>query len=76
MVLERARRPEGRHHRVPGELLGRPAGTLDFLRHRLVEPVEQNTRALRILRAGKSRRADQVREQNSRQLPLLGWPLG
>src|ERR671936_77575 len=42
----------GRHDRVAGELLDRPAGAVDFLRHRIVEAFEQNARALRILGTG------------------------
>ena len=41
VILDRDRRPENRHHRVPREFLDRASGARDFLRHRVVEPVEQ-----------------------------------
>ena len=40
VILKGSRRAECRHHRVACELLNRPAGALDFLRHRIVEAVE------------------------------------
>ena len=72
VVLMRRWRPEGGHHRIPDELLDRPPGPADLRRHRVVEPVEQRPDPLRILPARKLGRPDQIREQDGRQLPLLG----
>ena len=72
MILERSRCAEGRHHGVADELLDRAAGVLDLDRHGVVEAVEQGTRALGILRVGEPGRADEVREEDSRELALLG----
>ena len=72
VILERSRRPECRHYCVAGELLDGPTGALDLGRHRVVEAVEQRTRALRILRVGERGRADEVGEDDGRELALLG----
>ena len=70
VVLERARGAEHCHHGVAGELLDRAAGELDLLCHRVVEAVEQRARPLRILRAAKLGRADEVGEDDGRELSL------
>ena len=75
MVFERSRCSECRHHGVARELLNRPAGALDLVCHCVVEALEEDTRAFRILGTRQRRRADQVCEHHSRQLPLLRWPL-
>ena len=72
MVLERSRCTERRHHGVADELLDRPAGVLDLGRHGVVEAVEQHACALGILRVGEPGRADEVSEEDSRELALLG----
>ena len=69
VVLERGRRTERRHHRIAGELLERAAGQPHLLRHRLVEAVEQQPRALGILLA-QLRRADEIGEEDGRDLPF------
>ena len=69
VVLERGRRTERRHHGIAGELLERAAGQPHFLRHRLVEAVEQEPRALGILLA-QLRRADEIGEEDGRDLPF------
>jgi hypothetical protein len=61
---------KGGHDRVPGELLDRPAGTLDLDSHRSVEAVEQHANALGILGARELGRSDQVGEQNGRAFTL------
>jgi hypothetical protein len=43
VIFERTRRAECRHHGVARELLDGPAGALDFLRHRVVEAIEQSS---------------------------------
>ena len=64
-------RTEGCHDRVADELLDRPAGVVDLGRHRVVEAVEEGARALRVLRVRELGRADEVGEENGRELPLL-----
>jgi len=75
VIFERTRCAECSHHGVARELFDRPAGALDFLGHRVVETLEQSSRALRILGTGERRRADQVGEHHGRQLSLAGRPL-
>ena len=71
VVLVRRRSAEAGHHRIAGELLHRPAGTIDLGRHRLVEADKESARALGVRRAGELRRADKVSEENRRQLALF-----
>ena len=71
VVLERRRSAEHRHDGVPGELLYGPARALNLFRHRVVEPFEQCSRSLRILRAAELGRADQVCEEHGRELSFL-----
>ena len=59
--------PKAGHHRVAGELLDRPAGTLDLGRHRLVEADQKCASALRVRGGGEDSRADQVREDDRRR---------
>ena len=70
VILERLRSPESGHDGVPDELFDRPAGSLDLLGHRLVEPFEPRTRALWILILCGGSRADQIGEENGGQFPL------
>ena len=50
VILVRRRRAEGGHYGVADELLDRPARSLNLVSHGVVEAVEQDTGALRILR--------------------------
>src|SRR5262249_34963787 len=72
VVLKRLRGAEGRHHRLPCELLDRAACCLDLGGHRVVEALEACAGALRILLAGERRRASEIGEEDRGQLPLLG----
>ena len=72
VVLERLGNTEHGHHRIAGELLDRPPGASDLVGHGVVEALEQETRALRILLVAERRRADEVGEQHSGQLALGG----
>jgi hypothetical protein len=49
VVLERLRRAKRGHHGVPRELLDRPAGAPDLLRHGVVEALQPQTGALGVL---------------------------
>jgi hypothetical protein len=71
VILERCRSPEGGHNGVSGKLLHRAAGRFDLLCHRVVEPVEEEARPLRVLRAAERGRADEVGEDNCGELALL-----
>ena len=71
VILERGRRAEHRHHRVAGELLDRAAGELDLAAHRVVEPLELDSHALRIAIAGERGRPDEVGEQDGDELALF-----
>ena len=62
VIFERDRRAEDGHDGVSGELLHRPAGPLDLVRHRVVEALEQGADALRVSIAGVRGRADEVGE--------------
>ena len=72
VVLVRLGGAEDRHHRVARELLDRAAGAADLVRHRVVEPLQQRPRALRVLLLAERRRADEVGEEHGGQLPLGG----
>jgi hypothetical protein len=72
VVLQRLGHAEHSHDRVARELLDRPTGTSDLVGHGVVEALEQDTRPLRILGFAERRRADEVGEQHSGQLPLGG----
>ena len=72
VVLVRLGNAEDRHHRVARELLDRAAGAADLVRHRVVEPLQQRPRALRVLLFPERRRADEVGEEHGGQLPLGG----
>ena len=71
MILLRRGRTEGRHDGVADELLDRSAGVGDLGRHRVVEPVEQGARSLRVLGSRELRGAHQVGEEDRRKLPLF-----
>ena len=72
VVLERIRDAEDGHDGVAGELLDRPAGTPDLLRHRVVEAFEQHACPLGVLLVRERRRTDEVGEEHSGQLALGG----
>ena len=55
---------------VADELLDRPAAERDLRLHRVVEAVEQVARVLRVERRAQLRRADEVGEQDGRELAL------
>ena len=76
VVLERSRHAECRHDRIAGELLDRAPRTFDLVGHRVVEAIEQDARALGILRASEGRRPNEVGEDNGCDLPLAGSRLG
>jgi len=69
VVLQRDRRAERSHHGVARELLDRPAGLLDLLRHRGVEALEQRARLLGVALAQPGR-VDEVGEEHGGDLPL------
>ena len=70
VVLVRRRDAERGHDRVAGELLDGAAGSLDLVRHRVVEAIEQRARALGVLRSAERRGADEVGEQRGGELAL------
>ena len=70
MVLLRRGRSEHCDNRVADELLERPPAERDLRFHRIVEAVEQVARVLGIERAAQLRRANQVGEEDRRQLSL------
>jgi hypothetical protein len=72
VVLQRLRDAEHGHDCVPHELLDRPPGSVDFVGHRVVEAIEQDTRPLRIFVIAERRRTDEVGEQHCGQLALGG----
>jgi hypothetical protein len=72
VILERRRCAEGRHHRVAGELLDRPACPVHLGGHRVVEALELGPRALRVLIGGERRRPDEVGEEHGGELALVG----
>ena len=71
VVLVHHRHPEHRHHRVPDELLHRPAVRLDDPPHPLEIPHQQHPHRLRITRLTERRRPDHVAEHHRHRLPLL-----
>jgi hypothetical protein len=70
MVLERLRRSECGHHRVPCELFDRSSGSLDLGAHRVVEALETGARPFGILVACGRGRVDEIRKQDRRELAL------
>ena len=72
VVLVRLGGAEDRHDRVACELLDRAAGAADLAGHRVVEPLQERPRALRVLLLAERRRADEVGEEHGGQLPLGG----
>jgi hypothetical protein len=71
VVLEGCRSPESGHYSVARELLDRASSSLDLLCHRLVEAIEHDPDALRILVVGECGRADEIREENRDELALF-----
>jgi hypothetical protein len=71
VILEGGRSPEGRHHGVADKLLHGAARLLDLLGHRVVEAIELSPRPLGILLRPERSRADEVGEEDGRDLPLL-----
>ena len=71
VVLVHHRHPEHRHHRVPDELLHRPAVRLDDPPHPLEIPHQQRPHRLRITRLTQRRRPDHVAEHHRHRLALL-----
>ncbi len=76
VVLVRLRDPEGGHDRVAGELLDGAAVRLDAARDAVEERRHPPPGDLRVLPCGKLGRADQVGEQDRRQLALHTESLG
>ena len=71
MVLECRGRTEHGHHGIADEFLDRTARGIDLGRHRVVEPVEEEPCALRVLLGAKLCRTDQIGEEDGRKLSLL-----
>jgi hypothetical protein len=71
VIFLRGGRAECCHDCIPDELLDRPAGAFDLGRHGVVETVEESARALWVLCPCELCRADEVGEEDCRQLPLL-----
>jgi hypothetical protein len=69
MILVGSRRTERGHDGIPGELLHRAAGRLDFGGYRVVVALEQSAGSLRVL-LSQFRRSDKVDEERRRELPL------
>ena len=67
MVLERGRRPERGHYRVTDEL-DRATATFDLFGHRVVEAIQYESSPLRVLLIGERGGADQVGEQDGREI--------
>jgi len=72
VILSGRRRSEDGHDRVTDELLDGPSAEGDLRRHGVVKAIEQIACVLRVERAAELRRADQVGEQDRRELALLG----
>ncbi len=70
VVLLGCGRAEHGDDRVADELLHRPAAQRDLGLHRVVEAVEQVARVLGVERRAQLRRADEVGEQDRRELAL------
>ena len=70
VVLLGHRGAEDRDDRVADELLDRPAAERDLGFHRVVEALEEVSRVLGIELGTHRRRADEIGEQERRQLPL------
>ena len=70
VVLLGHRGAEDRDDRVADELLHRPAAERDLGFHRVVEALEEVSRVLGIELGTHRRRADEIGEQDRRQLPL------
>ena len=70
VVLLGCGRAEHGDDRVADELLDRSAAERDLRLHRVVEAVEQVARVLRVERRAQLRRADEVGEQDRRELAL------
>ena len=71
VVLLRGRCAESSHDRVADELLHGAARAVDLGGHCVVEAVEHRARALGVARVGELGRADEVREEDRRDLALL-----
>ena len=70
VILECLRSSEGRHHRIPGELLDGSSGRLDLRAHCVVEPLESRAGPLGVLFTRGSRRVDEICEQDRGELAL------
>ena len=66
----RGRGAEERHHRVPDELLDRPAVTLELGTDALVIRPQERLDVLGVHRLGACREADEVAEDDRYDLPL------
>ena len=70
VVLKRCRRSEHGDHCIPDVFLHSAAGGVDLLPHRIVEALEQRSRAFGVLRSSERGRVDQIGEHDGRQLSL------
>ena len=71
IILMRDRRPEHRHHRIPDELLHRPAEPLQLGPQPRVIRRQQRPDVLRVHLLGPGSKTHQVREQHADDLALL-----
>lgn len=72
IILMSYRRPEHGHHRIPDELLHRPAVPLQLVADQLVVRLQHLLHVLRVCRLRESRRPHQIDKENRNDLAFGG----